>query len=121
MWIIPKTLSAFVPDTEGLNLELDEQAWILERSVTASGKPGESQARDGRQGLGGGSEETRWPARPGEQQYEWELPRTIVTRLGGKPYGSPYRNKRLALLGNGVVPQTAELAWRTLWKELNER
>ena len=86
-----------------------------------SGKPRESQARDGRQGLGGGSEETRWPARPGEQQYEWELPRTIVTRLGGKPYGSPYRNKRLALLGNGVVPQTAELAWRTLWKELNER
>ena len=38
MWIIPKTLSAFVPDTEGLNLELDEQAWMLERSVTASGK-----------------------------------------------------------------------------------
>jgi len=83
-----------------------------------SGKPRESQAWDGRQGLGGGSEETRWPSRPGEQQYEWELPRTTVTRLGGKPYGSPYRNKRLALLGNGVVPQTAELAWKTLWKEM---
>ena len=24
----------------------------------------------------------------------------------------------LGLLGNGVVPQTAELAWKTLWKEM---
>tara|TARA_R100001015_G_C4584490_1_gene140569 strand:- start:204 stop:1019 length:816 start_codon:yes stop_codon:yes gene_type:complete len=88
---------------------------------SASGQPGESQTRNGRKGIGGGSEETRWPARPGDEQYEWESPRTVVTRLGGKPYGSAYRNKRLALLGNGVVPQTAELAWRTLWKELNER
>ena len=39
MWIIPKTLSAFVPDTEGLNLDLDERAWILESSVTMRSKP----------------------------------------------------------------------------------
>ena len=38
MWIIPKTLSAFVPGTEGLNLALDEQAWMFEQSVTANGK-----------------------------------------------------------------------------------
>ena len=38
MWIIPRTLSAFVPDTEGLNLDLDERAWMLEQSVTANGK-----------------------------------------------------------------------------------
>ena len=34
MWIIPKTLSAFVPATEGLNLELDERAWMFAQSVT---------------------------------------------------------------------------------------
>ena len=38
MWIIPKTLSAFVPATPGLKLELDEQAWMLEQSATVSGK-----------------------------------------------------------------------------------
>jgi hypothetical protein len=39
MWIIPKTLSAFVPDTEGLNLELDEQAWMCEQSLMWRSKP----------------------------------------------------------------------------------
>ena len=39
MWIIPKTLSAFVPDTEGLNLALDEQAWMLEQSLMWRSKP----------------------------------------------------------------------------------
>jgi len=84
-----------------------------------SGQSGKQETRNRWKGISGGSQETRWPARPGEEQYEWESPRTVVTRLGGKPYGSAYRNKRLALLGNGVVPQTAELAWKTLWKEMN--
>ena len=39
MWIIPKTLSAFVPATEGLNLALDEQAWMLEQSAMWRSKP----------------------------------------------------------------------------------
>ena len=39
MWIIPKTLSHFVPDTEGLRLELDERAWILEQSAMWRSKP----------------------------------------------------------------------------------
>ena len=34
MWIIPKTLSAFVPATPGLKLELSEQAWMFAQSVT---------------------------------------------------------------------------------------
>jgi hypothetical protein len=43
MWIIPKTLSAFVQDTEGLNLELDEQAWMLEQSAMWRSKPSSKQ------------------------------------------------------------------------------
>jgi len=38
VWIVPKTLSAFVPDTEGLNLALEEQAWMCAQSATANGK-----------------------------------------------------------------------------------
>jgi hypothetical protein len=38
MWIIPKTLSHFVPDTEGLNLALDEQAWMCEQSLMLRSK-----------------------------------------------------------------------------------
>jgi len=43
VWIIPKTLSRFVPDTEGLSLELDEQAWILEQSAMLRSKPSSKQ------------------------------------------------------------------------------
>ena len=39
MWIIPKTLSHFVPDTEGLSLALDEQAWMCEQSLMLKSKP----------------------------------------------------------------------------------
>ena len=39
MWIVPKTLSAFVQDTEGLNLGLDERAWMLEQSAMWRSKP----------------------------------------------------------------------------------
>ena len=38
MWIIPKTLSHFVPATPGLKLALEEQAWMCEQSATANGK-----------------------------------------------------------------------------------
>jgi len=130
-------------------------------------------------GCKSGSEPTRWPARPGEEQYEWEEPRVVAdckvkrcggredtdgangegiseqageersilrsetegccrneqtthdeaqSELGGAVDGSrsgvdPIANRvdRLRLLGNGVVPQCAELAWRTLWKQLNDR
>ena len=110
---------------------------------------------------------TKWPSRPGEEQYEWEEPRVVAdskhskrradkglptrderrersprddarsvqgvitetqSELGGAVDGTrsgvdPIANRvdRLRLLGNGVVPQTAELAWRTLWKQLNDK
>ena len=70
----------------------------------------------------GGSEEPRWPARPGEEQYEWEEPRVTEAQseLGGATNGLTHRVDRLRLLGNGVVPQTAELAWKSLWRKMDE-
>lgn len=83
----------------------------------------------------------RWPSRPGQPQYEWEEPRTISysqskcngnpigrcneekglsekektqSQLGRTAYGTSSRVDRLMLLGNGVVPQCAEKAFRTL-------
>ena len=63
---------------------------------------------------------TLWPAAPGKDQYEWEEPRTIwktKSELGGTLDGFANRVDRLRLLGNGVVPQTAAMAWL----ELSER
>jgi DNA (cytosine-5)-methyltransferase 1 len=55
----------------------------------------------------------QFPARQSEQ-YGWEKPRTNQPNLGGTTDGSSNRVDQLRLLGNGVVPQTAALAWRTL-------
>ena len=142
----------------GAGLESDELAH------PASREPRQSQARNGGEDIGGGSEEelaysegddeqgrdlrqgevqlgrgcsrdgepTQWPARPGEEQYEWEEPRVTEAQseLGGSPYArqghdrvDPIANRvdRLRLLGNGVCVPTAELAWRTLWKQLNDK
>jgi hypothetical protein len=64
----------------------------------------------------------RWPAGPGQPQYEWEPPRTTQRRLGrGLDESSrgldesSLRTDRLRLLGNGCVPAQVEKAFRTLW------
>lgn len=77
-----------------------------------------------------------WPARPGQPQYAWEPPRVVAeweikSTLGGNldesssglDYGElsvscDNRTDELRLLGNGVVPATAELAFRTLMQQL---
>jgi DNA (cytosine-5)-methyltransferase 1 len=56
-----------------------------------------------------------YPARPGQPQHEWEEPRTVKPGMGRTVNGFRSRVDELRLLGNGVVPQTAELAFRTLW------
>ena len=62
-----------------------------------------------------------WPTRPGEPQRRMEEPRT-QRKLGGAVNGIDHRVDRLRLLGNGVVPQTAAIAWKVLNERLqNER
>lgn len=62
----------------------------------------------------------QWPARPGQEQYEWEPPRTVEPGLGKLPDGYNPRVDQLRLLGNGVVPQTAAKAWIELLKRINQ-
>jgi DNA (cytosine-5)-methyltransferase 1 len=80
---------------------------------------------------GGG--EAVWPSRPNERQHGWEPPRVVSFErsLGRNPDRSSgrldyaelcvtcdNRTDELRLLGNGVVPATAERAFRVLIKEL---
>ena len=55
----------------------------------------------------------KFPARPEQEQYDWEHSR-VEPRLGGKSHGYSNRVDRLRLAGNGVVPQTAAKAWQVL-------
>jgi len=52
-----------------------------------------------------------WPARPGEEQYEWEEPRATQPGLGVSVAGYNFRKDLLRMLGNSVVEQTAEKAF----------
>ena len=168
----------------GERLESDEladseccgSAESMQLDTDLSAKPSGCDREEGQE-LG----QTQWPARPGEEQYEWEEPRVVVdskeSRLQGcrEPHTKDRREcekdgaevlrgstntgthegvprskestgeaqsklgrsidagqrhdrvdaianrvDRLRLLGNGDVPQTAELAWKTLWKEMNK-
>jgi len=67
----------------------------------------------------------RWPARPGQEQYDWEEPRCIESIVGRTTArtdsgldATANRVDRLRLLGNGVVRQTAAKAWIELTEEL---
>ena len=70
--------------------------------------------------LGSGLGKTRWPSRPGQQQHEWEEPRVTEAQscVGLSANGTAFRVDELRLLGNGVVPDTCELAFKTLIQQL---
>lgn len=75
------------------------------------------------QGSGSRADEKRprWPAGAGQYQHEWEEPRVIWKTeqcVGGATDGFTHRVDRLRLLGNGVVPATAAVAWKTLSNRL---
>lgn len=77
-----------------------------------------TRGKDGHGGQGG--EGLGWPARPGEQQHDWEPPRTVEPGLGGSTDAGKIRHRvdRLRLLGNGCVPQTVALAFMDLMGQL---
>ncbi len=60
-----------------------------------------------------------WPAPPGCVQYWWERPRVVKSRMGGADDGPGCWVDRIRLLGNGVVPQCGEKAFRYLMGKLN--
>jgi DNA (cytosine-5)-methyltransferase 1 len=95
-----------ISDNEGLHGQLwdslkESQGWEEERRHIAT--------------------KSIWPARPGQWQFTFEQPRT-KPKLGRTTDGPQNRIDRLRLLGNGVVPQTAAIAWTVLNERLqNER
>lgn len=65
------------------------------------------------------SDVSRWPARQGEEQYEWECRRT-QPRICSTINGYNFREDFLRALGNSVVEQQAEYAFITLLNQFNQ-
>lgn len=57
-----------------------------------------------------------WPAGPGQEQFEWEEPR-LKSRMGFTINGYNFKEDLLRMAGNGVVEQTAEIAFIDILKK----
>jgi DNA (cytosine-5)-methyltransferase 1 len=95
-----------------------KRVFILAKSASTGLEGTARQSIQGRGERFTSTTRTKYPARPYQQQHEWEVPRTTVKRVGGTANGTAFRVDELRLLGNGVVPDTCELAFKTLIQQL---
>jgi len=104
-----------------------KRIWILAYADGERGQGSECFLRDACE-IGQGREDSaadsdigdawKWPSGPDHPQRWWEPARTIESSMGRKSARSAVVLDRLRLLGNGVVPATAALAFRTLLREV---
>lgn len=80
------------------------------------GYPGDEDRKGGWSKSIGSITPASFPMGQGYEQYGWEAPRT-KSRMGCTVNGYNFREDLLRALGNGVVEQTAELAWKILWQK----
>ncbi len=108
----------------GVNAQCDTAASGEEELANpSSDRPQGFRADRNRQGQAGlcdreGYHKTPWPARPGQDQYDWEEPRAVESGMGRAVDGFKSRVDELRLLGNGIVPDQAEKAIRYLFKKV---
>lgn len=99
---------------DGTELAAIERAGRNRTETDRSIEPGMGRIFDGLPGwLDGIRRDSRWPARPGEAQAEWEAPRTVAGKVKD-------RASRIKALGNAVVPQVA-YAMALVVKQLIDR
>jgi site-specific DNA-cytosine methylase len=82
-----------------------DKRWI-QSQIERSGKTVSYSSKNRRRDL--------WPSGPEQPQYKWEESRTIESSMGCTVNGYNFREDLLRAYGNGVVEQTAEIAFREL-------
>ncbi len=80
----------------------------------------QEQCQTGRNQVEFNGTDKKYPARPGQPQYDWEEPRTLEPAVGGAANGYSSWVDEIRMCGNGVVPETAAKAWMILNKRLFE-
>lgn len=113
---------------DGTNEELADTGNEGLQGLRECDKPQGRQTQTGHIGSSGELRQSRYPARPGQPQYDWEEPRTLEREVGRTDDEHTTELDEcvqvntwvdeIRMCGNGVVPDVAALAWTTLTKRL---